>query len=398
MKIKLLLAVLLSLFQLTLFAQLSDTTASEKYLRNKVLEDIQTSLDKKNRLLDSTIARLDQKVNNLDKSIRETDNVKEKADKLLERVQALENKQKAIEENELNVYQANYQSAIVNLIYMDREIKPLLLFNSSREFFDLLSQTSNPLSYPGYDEWLKKFKAYIDKKKSKEASLKVLSSFVNESDDITKAIPLTGPVTQLFFAGMESYINSTSKKQKEDREQGEKMFLLLTKLSQFSHDKTDVEHDWLNITKELRELQVHYDSILSKNLVFLNISQGDFTRRFSAENDAEKRYQYLTFVRKRTAELVAEQKQNAPKEWKEGIYFELMDIQSLKQRFGRITFLISSYVDSYHVLLTKYSDDPQIGERITLLEKKLSAVKDIFDVSFRPSDYLDSATRMYKVN
>src|SRR5581483_8361145 len=157
MKCKFLFVVLFSLFRSMLFAQLSDTTASEKYVRNRVLEEIQTNLDKKNRLLDSTIARLDEKVNNLDKSIKETDNVKEKADKLLERVQALENKQKAIEENELNIYQANYQSAIVNLIYMDREIKPLLLFNSTREFFDLLSQTSNPLSYPGYDEWIKKF-------------------------------------------------------------------------------------------------------------------------------------------------------------------------------------------------------------------------------------------------
>jgi hypothetical protein len=35
---------------------------------------------------------------------------------------------------------------------------------------------------------------------------------------------------------------------------------------------------------------------------------------------------------------------------------------------------------------------------MVLLEKKLTDVKDIFDVSFRPTEYLDSATRMYKVN
>jgi len=398
MKYNTLLVVLLTLVGSSLFAQISDTAASEKYLRNKVLEDIQTSLNKKNQLLDSTIARLDLKVNDLDKSIRETSNVKEKADKLLERVQALENKQKAIEENELNVYQANYQSAIVNLIYMDREIKPLLLFNSTKDFFDLLSQASNPMSYPGYDDWIKKFKTYIDQHKSKEANLDVLSNFVNTSNDITKAIPLTGPVTQLFFTGIESFINSSSQKHKEEREQGEKMFLLLTKLSQFSHDKTDVEHDWLNITKELKGLQLHYDSILSKNLDFLGISKSDYNKRFSTENDAEKRYNYLTFIRQRAARLVDEQKRNAPKEWKEGVYFELMDIQSLKQRFGRITFLISNYIDSYHELLKKYSDDPQIGKQMVLLEKKLTDVKDIFDVSFRPTDYLDSATRMYKVD
>lgn len=398
MKYSIFLLVLLLEVKVSIFAQITDTTASEKYVRNKVLEDIQASLNRKNQLLDSTIAKLDMKVNDLDKSIRETSNVKEKADKLLERVQALENKQQAIEENELNIYQANYQSAIVNLIYMDREIKPLLLFNSTRDFYELLSQTSNPMSYPGYNEWIKKFKAYLQQKKSKEASLEVLSNFVGETNNITQAIPLTGPVTQLFFSGIESFINSTSKKQKEDREQGEQMFLLLTKLSQFSHDKTDIEHDWVSITKELKALQLHYDSILSKNLAFLGISKADYSKKFSTENDAEKRYNYLTFIRRRAANLVEEQRKSTPKDWKEGIYFELMDIQSLKQRFGRITFLISNYIDSYHELLKKYSDDPQIGKQIVLLEKKLTDVKDIFDVSFRPSEYLDSATRMYKVN
>ncbi|HWY34979.1 MAG TPA: hypothetical protein VNX68_10055, partial [Nitrosopumilaceae archaeon] len=119
----LIIILVLLIVQLSVFAQISDSLGTEKELREKVLSDIQVSLDKKMRSIDSTVLRLDQKVNDLDKSIIETNNVREKADKLLERVQALEDKQKALEQNELIVFEANYQSAIVNLLYMDREIK-----------------------------------------------------------------------------------------------------------------------------------------------------------------------------------------------------------------------------------------------------------------------------------
>src|SRR5277367_3317431 len=166
--------LILSIVHLSVFAQISDSLGTEKELREKVLSDIQVSLDKKTRSIDSTVFRLDQKVNDLDKSIIETNNAREKADKLLERVQALEDKQKALEQNELIVFEANYQSAIVNLLYMDREIKPVILFESTKEFFGLLSDVTNPTSYPDYTDWYLKFHSYIEKNKNKEPTLEVL--------------------------------------------------------------------------------------------------------------------------------------------------------------------------------------------------------------------------------
>ncbi len=295
--------------------------------------------------------------------------MREKADKLLERVQALEDKQKALEQNELVVFQANYQSAVVNLLYMDREIKPLILFRSSKEFFELLLLIDNRMTYADYNNWYQKFHGYIEKSKDQDASLAILSSMLEASGNAASTIPLGGPVTTLFFFGMDNYIKSLGKRQKELREQSEKMFLLVTKLSQFAHDKGTVEQDWGLITKELNDLHTRYQAVLDLNLKMLGVSNSEFTEKFTHENDADKRYQYLTTIRKKAADRVAERKINAPKDWKEDIYYSLLDVQSLKLRFGNITFRLQEYTDKYDDLLKSYSADANLSAKDTVLKR-----------------------------
>jgi hypothetical protein len=382
---------------MTTSGQQPDSVTSEKSLREKVLTDIQEGLNKKTKTIDSTVDRLDQKVDELDKSIKETNNVREKADKLIERVQALEDKQKALEQNELNVYQANYQSAVVNLLYMDREIKPLILFRSSREFFELLTDLTNPTSYEEFNSWYEGFHGYIQKAREKNASLDVLSEMLNVSVTATSLVPLGGPVTTLFISGMGDYIQSLGKKQHDLKEKSQKMFLLVTKLGQFAHDKGAIEQDWVLITKELEDLHNHYEKVLDLNLKALGISHDEFSQRFTQENDADKRYNYITDIRRKAAELVANQKTAIPKDWKENIYYSQMAVQSLKIRFGNITFRLEEYIDKYQELLQYYSKDPGMGEKIAVLVKKLNELKDIFDNAFNPLEYINSATRMYKV-
>jgi hypothetical protein len=74
-----------------------------------------------------------------------------------------------------------------------------------------------------------------------------------------------------------------------------------------------------------------------------------------------------------------------------------MDIQSIKLRFGNITFRLQAYIDKYDGLLKRYSKDPNMGVKISVLERKLSELKDIFENAFNPIDYINSTTRMYKV-
>ncbi|HXB06260.1 MAG TPA: hypothetical protein VNW04_04075 [Puia sp.] len=378
---------------------LPDTTlSSDKNIRNKVLSDIQENLDRKTKNIDESLKSLDHKVDSLDQEIAASRDAREKADKLLLRVQALEKKQQTIEENELYVYQANYQAAIINLVSMDKEIKPLVLFNASKSFFSTLNETANPTNYAGYQEWYRGFYGFVQKEKDHEASLAVLSDFVQATGNVTGATPIAGPVCQAMFSGINSYINSLGSRKKEAREQSQKMLLLTAKLSQFNYDKDLVEQQWEIVQKELEKLQIHYDTILNQNLALLRVPNGEYAGRFNRETDAEKRYQFLTELRKDASALVTDRKSADSKSWKQPIYYELVDVQSLKLRFGDLTFDIRGILAKYNELIFKYRNDPEIGLKVQALEVKLNALNDTFDAAFDPNDYINSATRMYLVN
>jgi hypothetical protein len=379
--------------------QLPDTTlSSDKNIRNKVLSDIQDNLDKKTKSIDQTLSRLDIKVDSLDLAIAATRDAREKADKLLLRVQALEQKQQAIEENELDVYQANYQSAIINLVSMDKEIQPLMLFNSAKNFFSTLNETANPMNYPGYQEWYKQFYAYIEKEKDKDPALNVLHDMVQITGNITSATPVAGPVCQALFLGIDNYITSLGTRRKELRDESQRMFLLTAKLSQFDYDKDLIEQQWEIVTNDLDKLQIHYDTILNQNLALLKVVREDYAHHFTKETDADQRYQFLTELRKRASVLVTDRRSTDIKNWKQPIYYELMDVQSLKLRFGELTFEIRGIIARYNELVAKYKNDPEIGLKVQALGVKLDAMSDTFDSAFDPTEYINSATRMYLVN
>jgi hypothetical protein len=393
--------IILFAFQIlsfSIFAQTnSDTSLYEKTIKEKILNDIKSGLESKTSAIDSTIRHIDLKVDKLDSMISTTTNAKEKADKLLERVQVVEDKQKAMEENELNIYQANYQSALINLFSMDREIKPLTLFNATRNFFTELSQVSNPDTYNGYQEWFKYFRIYIEKNKESDIYLKTLDNMINVTQTAASVSLITSGASQVVLSGMSNYINTISRKQKDLREQSIKMFQITIVLSQFENDRIKIENNWESFAASLENLQILYNSYLTKNLKIINVEEKLFTQNFTAENDADKRYLYLTALRKLASDAVVNFKKANPKDWKEYVYYEMVSIRDLKMKFGELLTEMNLYADQYGKLIAKYKKDPNMGPKMEVLESKLNILKATFDKNFQPQDYIQSAFRMYKV-
>jgi len=90
-------------------------------------------------------------------------------------------------------------------------------------------------------------------------------------------------------------------------------------------------------------------------------------------------------------------KKQHPKEWKEDIYYQLMDVQSLKVRYGDITYRIKHHINKYTDLVNKYKSNKDIGDHVGKLDEKLDQLKSTFDDTFEPIQYVHSATQMYKV-
>lgn len=382
-------------------AQQQDSLAVsiENSLKQSLLKSIELKTDSLNDGLGSKLSDLDKRIQMLDQSLEQTTNERQLVEKLVERVKLIEDFQQAEKESELNIYKGNYQSAIINLVSMERELKPLLLFNSAREFFNALNDIGNPTQYPGFNDWYKGFQSYVKDNKESSATLGVVSNLMNLTGSLSAGTPIFGTFSQTLFMGMSSYVDNlgSNRRTQDLRDRSQKMFELVTEIGQFTNDKDLVETEWEAINVELEELKKLYESNLEKNLGILDIKRADFDRNFTNENDANKRYQYLNELTETISKKVSEEKTQNPKNWKNTFYYEMSEIQSLKVRFGTITFRISENIGKYSDLISKYKQSQYLGAKIVDLETKLINLQNSFDKTFSPLDYINSANKMYKV-
>ncbi|MEM6632705.1 MAG: hypothetical protein AAF694_23745 [Bacteroidota bacterium] len=396
------LAIIFCLFGSSILAQTSTSNPSgrlenDKDVRESALQQIEQEREENNEELTKMIDELDQRIKILDKTLERERDAETKVERLVERVQTLEAIQRAINQKELNVYQRNYQSAIINLVSMERELKPLILFNSSREFFSGLTDVSNPMRYEGYEQWFKTFKSYVSRNKNRDPGLNILNNLITISGNLAQGAPLTGPFTQVLFSGMSQFIEGLGSRQRDLKTKSEKMFQLTVVLSQFTHEQQMIENEWESINAELEELKKLHENSLQENFAKLNIEQQSFQRDFTRQNDAKRRLDYLNTLTKLAEKHVEGRKKSNPDRWKEEYYYEMSVVQSLKIRFGNITSRIKENIKMYDELLKKFENDPLIKSKIISLQGKLAHMDDAFDKTFNPSEYIDSASKMYVV-
>ncbi len=348
--------------------------------------------------VDTKIKLMDAKITNLDESIRTTNSSSEKVDKLLERVQILEEKQLELDKNVISVYKYNYSSAVLNLASMEREIKPLNLFNSSRDFYTTLDKVSNPMNYEGYAAWFKEFEKYIEENKKDEARLDALSHIIKVTGNLAEGTPFTGMFAGSLFEGIGSFVNSLGRRDKDLREKSMNMFNLTTSVSQFTHDKDLIETEWNAIATSLDELKALQEQSMNENIVkILGINKTEFKKRFTDETDAKKRTQYILDISKVAEDKIVEARNKNGENWKQEYYNQMVTVQNLKIRFGTLTFRILENLDKYKVLIQKYKKDEYLKEKVDQLDLKLNLVRNSFEATFNPQDYIKSSNEMYIV-
>ncbi|APG59649.1 hypothetical protein [Christiangramia salexigens] len=378
---------------------------SQIYMDNQeatVTEQVLKELNRERSLLSQNlefrIKEIDSKINNLDESIKNSNSASEKVEKLLERVKYLEQRQEEIDKNTISVYKYNYSSAVLNLASMEREIKPLTLFNSSREFYSTLDAVSNPMNYEGYHEWFGKFKKYIEEEKEDDARLEALNHMLTVTGDLARGTPFTGVFAGSLFDGISQFIGSLNRRDRELKEKSIKMLKLTTSISQFTHDKDLIETEWEAINKSLNELKELQNKAMQDNLVkILEIKQADFEEKFTNETDAKKRTQYILDISKIAENKIVEERKTNPENWKQEYHDQMLRVQNLKIRFGMLTFRILENLSKYEKLIAKYENDPFLKEEMKNLKLKLNLVRNSFETTFNPQEYIKASNEMYIV-
>jgi len=369
---------------------------------SSVTEQVLKELNRERSLLSQNlefrIKEIDSKITNLDESIKNTNSASEKVEKLLERVKYLEERQEEIDKNTISVYKYNYSSAVLNLASMEREIKPLNLFNASREFYTTLDAVGNPMNYDGYQEWFGKFKKYIAEEQEDNARLAALNHMLEVTGDLAKGTPFTGMFAGSLFDGISSFIGSLNRRDKELREQSMDMLKLTTSISQFTHDKDLIETEWEGINKSLNELKELQNKAMEDNLVeILEIQKSNFTENFTNETDAKKRTQYILDISKIAENKIVEERKENPENWKQEYHDQMLTVQNLKIRFGMLTFRILENLDKYEKLIQKYQNDPYLKNEMKNLKLKLDLVRNSFESTFNPQQYIQASNEMYIV-
>ncbi len=376
---------------------------SQMYNENQSVTDrVLTELNRERNVqrenLDFRIREIDSKISVLDESLKNTKSSTEKVEKLLERVNFLEERQSELDKNIISVYKYNYSSAVLNLASMEREIKPLNLFNSSREFYSTLDKVSNPMNYDGYQEWFGVFKNYVEEEKKSDARLAALSHIINVTGNLAEGTPFTGMFAGSLFDGIGAFIGSLKRRERDLRAQSMEMFKLTTSVSQFTHDKDLIETEWESINKSLDELKELQNKALKENLNdILGINSAEFDKNFTNETDAKKRTQYILDISKVAENKIVEEKKNNPENWKQEYHDQMVTVQNLKIRFGTITFRILENLNKYESLIEKYSKDEFLKNEMVQLESKLNSVRNSFESTFNPQEYIKASNEMYVV-
>ncbi|MCB7480043.1 hypothetical protein [Christiangramia sediminis] len=364
----------------------------------QVLKELNRERSLLSQNLEFRIKEIDSKITNLDESIKNTNSASEKVEKLLERVKYLEERQEEIDKNTISVYKYNYSSAVLNLASMEREIKPLNLFNTSREFYTTVDAIGNPMNYQGYQEWFGKFKNYIAEEKEDNARLEALNHMLQVTGDLAKGTPFTGMFAGSLIDGISQFIGSLNRRDRELREQSMKMLKLTTSIAQFTHDKDLIETEWEAINKSLNELKELQNKAMADNLVeILDIKKKDFTENFTNETDAKKRTQYILDISKIAENKIAEERKKNPENWKQEYHDQMLSVQNLKIRFGMLTFRILENLDKYEKLIQKYQNDPYLSDEMKTLKLKLDLVRNSFESTFNPQEYIKASNEMYIV-
>lgn len=364
----------------------------------QVLKELNRERSLLSQNLEFRIKEIDSKITNLDESIKNTNSASEKVEKLLERVKYLEERQEEIDKNTVSVYKYNYSSAVLNLASMEREIKPLNLFNTSREFYSTLDAVGNPMNYEGYQEWFGKFKQYIAAEQEDNARLAALNHMIQVTGDLAKGTPFTGVFAGSLFDGISQFIGSLNRRDRELREQSMKMLKLTTSIAQFTHDKDLIETEWEAITKSLNELKELQNKAKEDNLVkILGIDEKDFRESFTNETDAKKRTQYILDISKIAENKIVEERNKNPENWKQEYHDQMLSVQNLKIRFGMLTFRILENLEKYEKLIQKYQNDPFLRDEMKNLKLKLDLVRNSFESTFNPQEYIKASNEMYIV-
>lgn len=366
-----------------------------------VSDNIKTERDNELNGIKNKLQENDIEIKRLQDRLSESKNTQVKIVSLDGLQQKLDERIKALETASKRKANYNGQLALIELLSVQRDLQPAQLFTSSQTFFTQLGNISNLQNYPSFTNWKTEYENWYVKQDKEDQMLQLINNSINLVGNVANKVPLYGSIVQTATSGISSLVSSFSNRYKELKKKTPEMLRLINATSQFENQKSIIDHEWLQINKELSQLQTENDKLLKEQLSFYGIDYTQYNLEYlNATLDTERdRFKNIcrTAINNKLTTLDADiQTSN---KWLGKVETYMYKVQSLRIRFGSLTNRMLSNIDRYEQLINLYSDNtkfPQeLTDKIKGLGETLSSVKKNFSTTFKPEKYIEDSAVMY---
>lgn len=374
-------------------------TDSTKSVSTQIKNDRDSILN----VLSDKLKRNDDEVNHLKAQLASiSSNTSANKIPALEQLQtALDKRLKILEEEPKTKVKFNGQLAFTELLSIQRDIQPADLFLTSQSFFNKLGSIGNLQTYKAFTSWKVHYDTWYTSKKRNDQMLTLVNNSLSLICDASNKVPLYGSIVQTVSSGLSSIVSSLGNGNKELVNSTPGMLELLNATSQFAYQKSIIDHEWDLLNKELRQLQKEDSIVLREQMGFYGVSYDDYKSKYLETTMDSQKDKFKTECRQIIANKLSSLDLNpqTKDKWMGQVETHMYKVQSLRLRFGQLTLKMQSNIDRYKDIISVYSNNNKFPQEFTNnvvgLENSLNSVKNLFGSSFRPAKYIEDSAVMY---
>lgn len=311
---------------------------------------------------------------------------------------AFEKRLVLLEEKPKTKIRLNGQLALLELLSIQRDIKPAKLFLHTQSFYKGLGDISNVQNYPFFNQWKKEYRKWYSKNKGSEEIYTIINNSIKMISDTSNKIPVFGSVVQTITSGLSSIIERFGRREKKLKKLTPKFITLLNTISLFEQQKSIIDYEWKSIEKELNELNVENKKLLNSQLNYYGLEKSDFVANYMNTTLDKKRDQFKKKCIMMINDKVKSAELKKDKSWLGEIETYMYKVQAIRIRFGELTYKMQENLNRYNELIDTYNTNifpVEFKNKLVNLRSSLNQVRKTFNDSFKPQTYIEDSSTMY---
>lgn len=357
-------------------------------------------IERDNELEKLTIEDLEAKrtIDSLQLILKSTTGYKKRIDGLESIQEKTESRLKKLEIKQKTEIRLNGQLAFIELLSVQRDIKPAELFLKSQSFFNNLGDISNIKNYDAFNEWNKEYTKWYNRQKKNNAVATIITNSLNIVSDISNKVPLYGSISQTITSGLTSIVSGLGKKDKALKSKTPDMINLLNIIGQFEQQKSIIDYEWALINEELKQLKKENKILLQNQFDYYSVNSVDFEEEYMKATLDKQRDAFKEKCLIKINEKIAQFEANKNKAWLGDVETYMYKVQSIRMRFGQLTSRMLSNIDRYKNLIEIFNKNnypAEFTKKVSNLSKSLEDVRNTFYDSFNPATYIEDSATMY---